>query len=111
MLTISVWYPLRTAAVRRSAFELGLLLGSRWFCRLGLEDAMPDHSTFSKNWHGRFPDNDTLCFVVEKVLARFLSVRLVGVEGFAIDARVIKVDANRQRGVQGAQTARITARH
>ena len=27
------------------------------FCRLDLEDAVPDHSTFSKNRHGRFRDN------------------------------------------------------
>jgi transposase len=26
----------------------------RWFCRLGLDGAVPDHSTFSKNRHGRF---------------------------------------------------------
>lgn len=25
-----------------------------WFCSLGLEDKVPDHSTFSKDWHGRF---------------------------------------------------------
>jgi len=36
-----------------------LNLAYRWFCRLGLEDRVPDHSTFSKNRHGRFLDSDT----------------------------------------------------
>src|SRR3546814_6238936 len=63
--------------------------------------AIPDHSTFSKNRHGRFRDNDTLRFVFEKVLQRCLAEKLVGGEGFATDASVIKADANRQRGVPG----------
>jgi len=37
-----------------------LILAYRWFCRLDLDDAAPDHSTFSKNRHGRFHDSDLL---------------------------------------------------
>ena len=88
---------------RRLCEEMHLNLAYRWFCRLGLEDAVPDHSTFSKNRHGRFRDNDTLRFVFEKVLERCLAEGLVGGEGFAIDASVIKADANRQRGVPGTE--------
>lgn len=87
---------------RRLCEEVHLNLAYRWFCRLGLEDAVPNHSTFSKNRHGRFRDNDTLRFVFEKVLRRCLAEGLVGGEGFATDASVIKADANRQRGVPGA---------
>ena len=78
----------------------------RWFCRLGLEEAVPDHSTFSKDRHGRFRDNGALRFVFEKVLERCLAEGLGGGEGFAIDASVIKGDANRQKGVPGADAAR-----
>jgi len=86
---------------RRLCEEVHLNLAYRWFCRLGLEDAVPNHLTFSKNRHGRFRDNDTLRFVFEKVLRRCLVEGLVGGEGFATDASVIKADANRQRGVPG----------
>ncbi len=34
--------------------EVHLNLAYRWFCRLGLDGDVPDHSTFSKNRHGRF---------------------------------------------------------
>ena len=64
---------------------------------------MPDHSTFSKNRHGRFRDSDTLRFVFEQVLERCVREGLVGGEGFAIDASLVKADANRQRGVPGAE--------
>jgi hypothetical protein len=35
--------------------EVHLNLAYRWFCGLGLDGAVPDHSTFAKNRHGRFP--------------------------------------------------------
>jgi transposase len=103
MLIVGYCFGIRSE--RRLCEEVHLNLAYRWFCRLGLEDAIPDHSTFSKNRHGRFRDNDTLRFVFEKVLKRCLAEGLVGGEGFAIDASVIKADANRQRGVPGAEAS------
>ena len=35
--------------------KVHLNLAYRWFCRLDLADPVPNHSTFSKNRHGRFP--------------------------------------------------------
>src|SRR3546814_12624957 len=99
MLIVGYCFGIRSE--RRLCEEVHLNLAYRWFCRLGLEDAIPDHSTFSKNRHGRFRDNDTLRFVFEKVLQRCLAEKLVGGEGFATDASVIQADANRQRGVPG----------
>ena len=64
---------------------------------------MPNHSTFSKNRHGRFRDSDSFRFVFEDVVRRCMSEGLVAGEGFATDASVIKADANRQNGVPGAE--------
>jgi hypothetical protein len=75
-----------------------LNLAYRWFCRLGLEDAVPDHSTFSKNRHGRFRDSDAFRRLFESVVERCIGEGLVGGEGFAIDASIIRADANRRRG-------------
>jgi hypothetical protein len=58
---------------------------------------VPDHSTFSKNRHGRFRQSDALRFVFETVLCRCMTEGLVQGEGFAIDASIIKADANRAR--------------
>lgn len=99
MLVVGYCFGIRSE--RRLCEEFHLNLAYRWFCRLGLEDSVPDNSTFSKNRHGSFRDNDMLRFVFEKVLARCISERLVGGEGFAVDASVIKADAKRQRGVPG----------
>jgi hypothetical protein len=60
--------------------------------------AVPDHSTFSKNRHGRSRESDLRRRVFETVLRRCIRERLVGGEGFAVDASLIKADANRQKG-------------
>ena len=101
MLIVGYCFGIRSE--RRLCEEVHLNLAYRWFCRLGLEDPVPDHSTFSKNRHGRFRDSDTLRFVFEQVLERCVREGLVGGEGFAIDASLVKADANRQRGVPGAE--------
>jgi hypothetical protein len=43
-----------------------LNLAYRWFCRLGLNDKVPDHSTFSKNRHGHFRESNLLGFAVRR---------------------------------------------
>ena len=101
MLIVGYCFGIRSE--RRLCEEVHLNLAYRWFCRLGLEDLVPDHSTFSKNRHGRFRDSDTLRFVFEQVLERCVREGLVGGEGFAIDASLVKADASRQRGVPGTE--------
>ena len=64
---------------------------------------MPDHSTFSKNRHGRFRESDLLRELFETVVRRCMAEGLVGGEGFAVDASLIAADANRQRCGPGAQ--------
>jgi hypothetical protein len=64
---------------------------------LGLEAEVPDHSTFSKNRHGRFRDAETFRYVFEQVLKRCIDADLVRGEGFAVDASIVKADASRQR--------------
>jgi IS5 family transposase len=72
-------------------------------CRLGLEDQVPDHSTFGKNRHGRFRDSDLFRHVFEAVVRRCMDAGLVGGEGFAVDASVIEADASRFKRVVGAE--------
>ncbi len=86
---------------RRLCEEVHFNLACRWFCGLGLEGSVPDHSTFSKNRHGRFRDSDLLRHVFEQTVHRCLEEGLVGGEGFAVDASLIRADANRQQGEPG----------
>jgi transposase len=100
MLIVGYCFGIRSE--RRLCEEVHLNLAYRWFCRLGIEDAVPEHSTFSKNRHGRFRESDTLRHLFERVLERCISEGLVGGEGFAIDASVVKADAARASAIPGA---------
>src|SRR5829696_6654443 len=92
-----VGYCLGIRSERRLCEEVHLNLAYRWFCGLGLEGAVPDHSTFSKNRHGRFRDSDLLRRLFETTVKRCIDEGLVGGDGFAVDASLIRAEANRQR--------------
>src|SRR4029077_13055808 len=72
-------------------------------CRWGLDADVPDHSTFSKNRLGRFRESDLLRKVFETVVRRCMAEGLVGGDAFAVDASLIKADANKQRSVTGSE--------
>lgn len=91
---------------RRLCEEVHLNLAYRWFCRLELDAQVPNHSTFSKNRHGRFRASDAFRQLFESVLRRCMTEGLVGGEGFAVDASFIRADANRARGVERGQVPR-----
>jgi IS5 family transposase len=100
MLIVGYCFGIRSE--RRLCEEVHLNLAYRWFCRLGLDGAVPDHSTFSKNRHGRFRESDLLRRLFESVLQRCIAEGLVGGEGFAVDASLIEADASDRTRVQGA---------
>jgi transposase len=101
MLLVGYCYSIRSE--RRLCEEVELNLAYRWFCRLGLEDGVPDHSTFSVNRHGRFRESDILRTVFEEVVCGCMAAGLVGGEGFAVDASVIEANASRFQRVEGAE--------
>ncbi|MGV0879940.1 transposase, partial [Martelella sp. FLE1502] len=90
-----VGYAFGIRSERRLCEEVHLNLAYRWFCRLDLADPVPDHSTFSKNRHGRFRESNLFRHLFEAVLARCIAEGLVGGESFGADASLIKADASR----------------
>ena len=92
MLLIGYCYGIRSE--RRLCEEVHFNLAYRWFCRLGLEDAVPDHSSFSKNRHGRFRESDLLRFVFDAVVQQCQEQQLIQGEGFATDASYVRADAS-----------------
>lgn len=94
MLLVGYCFGIRSE--RRLCEEVHLNLAYRWFCRLDLTDHIPDHSTFSKNRHGRFRESDLLRHVFETSVARCMAEGLVGGQGFAVDASLISADVQKQ---------------
>ena len=94
MLLVGYCFGIRSE--RRLCEEVHLNLAYRWFCRLDLTDRVPDHSTFSKNRHGRFRESELLRHLFETTVARCISEGLVSGQRMAVDASLIEADANKQ---------------
>ena len=101
MLMVGYCFGIRSE--RRLCEEVHLNLAYRWFCRLGLDGSVPDHSTFSKNRHGRFRDSDLLREIFESTVQRCIVEGLVRGDGFAVDGSLIRANASRQRFEAGDQ--------
>ena len=75
--------------------EVQLNLAYLWFCGLGIEDKIPDHSAFTRARNERFREHDIFRQVFERVVASCIKAGLVGGKGFAVDASLIAADANK----------------
>jgi len=101
MLIIGYVFAIRSE--RAICRDVQVNLAYRWFCGLSIEDKIPDHSAFSRARHERFRDSDMFRRVFERVVEACIAARLVGGEGFAVDASLIVADANKQRSIPGSE--------
>jgi transposase len=75
--------------------EVQVNLAYRWFCKLGIEDVVPDHSAVSRARNERFRDGGVIRRVFERIVETCIAAGLVGGEGFAVDASLIAAVASR----------------
>jgi transposase len=101
MLLVGYVFALRSE--RRLCSEVQVNLAYRWFCKLSVEDQIPDHSVFSRARHERFRESDALRRVFEGVVAMCIAAGLVGGEAFSVDASLIKADVDKKKRVGGDQ--------
>src|SRR3974390_3001141 len=99
MLVVGYVFAIRSE--RLICREVQVNLAYRWFCKLGIEDAIPDHSAFSRARNERFRQGDVFRRVFERVVEACIAAGLVAGEGFAVDASLIAADANKQRSIAG----------
>ena len=99
MLVVGYVFAIRSE--RLICREVQVNLAYRWFCKLGIEDAIPDHSAFSRARNERFREGEVFRRVFERVVEACIAAGLVGGEGFAVDASLIAADANKQRSIAG----------
>ena len=101
MLIVGYVFALRSE--RQLCTEVQMNLAYRWFCKLSIEDNIPDHSVFCRARHERFRESDTLRRVFERVVAMCIAAGFVGGEAFSVDASLIKADVDKKKRVPGDQ--------
>jgi len=88
VLLVDYCYGLRSQ--RRLCEGVSLNLAYRWFCRLGLEDEVPDHSTFPRTGMNVSARATSSVTCSKSVVRACTAAGLVGSEGFAVDASVVE---------------------
>jgi transposase len=101
MLILGYVFAIRSE--RRLCSEVRVNLAYRWFCKLSIEDGIPDHSVFCRARHERFRESDALRRVFETVVAKCIAAGLVGGEALSIDASLIKADVDKNKRTRGNQ--------
>ncbi len=101
MLVVGYVFAIRSE--RALCREVQLNLAYRWFCGLGIEDKIPDHSAFTRARNERFRAHDIFRQVFERVVASCIDAGLVGGTGFAVDASLIAADANKCGSTPGGE--------
>jgi transposase len=104
MLIVGYVFAIRSE--RALCREVRVNLAYRWFCGLGLEDKIPDHSVFSRARNERFRDHDIFRQVFERVVASCIRAGLVGGEGFAVmqaSSRLMPTKVGRSRVRSGTR--------
>jgi transposase len=92
---------------RRSLEEVRMHLASRWFSHLGFEQEIPDHSTFSKNRHGRFRQSAVFQSIFEEIVHRCLEAGLVEGRNLAVDGTLVEANASNQSRVPRERLAEM----
>ena len=101
MLIIGYVFAIRSE--RQLCSEVQVNLAYRLFCRLDVEDPVPDHSVFSRARHERFREPDVFRQVFETVVDTCLKEGLVGGQSLSVDASHIKADVDQLKRVPGDQ--------
>jgi len=99
MLLVGYVFAIRSE--RQLCSEVRVNLAYRWFCKLNIEDRIPDHSVFCRARHERFRQSDALRHVFEGVVAMCIAAGLVGGEAFSVDASLIQADVDKTKRVPG----------
>src|SRR6202166_945636 len=92
---------------RRLLEEVRMHLAYRWFTRLDFEQEIPDHSTFSKNRHGRLRQSGVFREVFEEIVRRCLEAGLVEGQNLGVDGTIVGANASRQSRVPREQLKEV----
>ena len=79
---------------RRLLEEVKMHLAYRWFTRLDFGQEIPDHSTFSKNRHGRFRESGVFRDIFEEIVRRCIAAGLVVGHNLAVDGTLVEASAS-----------------
>src|SRR5256712_6205621 len=84
---------------------LRMHLAWRWFTGLGFDQEIPQHTTYSKNRHGRFQESKRFEQVFEEIVARCLEAGLVQGDNLSVGGSFVEANASKESRIPREQLA------
>jgi transposase len=94
MRMLLVGYLFGISSERRLCDEVGMHVGYRWFVGLALDEKVADHSTFSKNRHGRFKESRIYQQIFDQIVQQCIENGLVSGKHLTVDSTLVKANAS-----------------
>ena len=94
MRMLLVGYLFGITSERRLCDDVRMHLGYRWFVGLSLDEKVPDHSTFSKNRHGRFKQSGVYQEMFDEIVQQCIDKGLVSGKHLTVDSTLVKANAS-----------------
>jgi len=91
--------------------ELRTHLAWRWFTGLSFDQAIPHHSTFSKNRHGRFRESKLFEQLFEQIVRQCMEVGLVRGDQLSVDGSFVEANAAKESRIPREQLAEAAQVH
>jgi len=92
MLLIGYLYGITSE--RKLCEEIKMHIGYRWFVGLDMNDEVVDHSTFSKNRHGRFKGSGIFQQIFDEIVKQHIAYGLVSGRHLTTDGSLVKANAS-----------------
>jgi len=84
-------------SMRRTCEEIKVNIAYRWFLGLSIYDAVPNYSTYSKNYERRYAKSEIFEQIFSHILEQVNEAGMLDVESIYVDATHIKANANKYR--------------
>lgn len=81
---------------RRLCLEVKLNIAYRWFLNMNMDDKVPDHSTFSKNRHGRFKDSGLFREIFDEIVWQCMAQGFISGAHVTVDGTLVKANASKK---------------
>ena len=86
-------------SMRRTCEEVKVNIAYRWFLGLGLDEEVPDHSTFSQNYIRKFKKDNTAIKIFEHYIKELVECGIVDPSVVFVDGTHLKANANKDKSI------------
>lgn len=84
-------------SMRKTCSECAVNIAYRWFLGIGMDEKIPDHSTFSQNYARKFKNNNVAIDIFVHIIHKLIDSGIVSPDVLYVDGTHLKANANKTK--------------